>query len=343
LDVSNRGKPPILYHKGELLDVTGLSAEVRKTIADTGQRIVGIVINAVDDQLDGSDQLHVAWSLDEISFLRAILREARSAGRIIVVTSDHGHVVEQGTTYRRAEGGDRWRAATGVPAEDEREIAGGRVLTPASAKSAVMLWSEQTRFGAKKNGYHGGISPQEVVVPLSVFSPSLPVEGWKDAAPAAPGWWQDATTAPEITPAMPRVWPQPPKAKEDELPLFATRARAKLPTEDWISRLFSSSSYVAQRELASRGAPRDEDVQKVLEALASRGGKMTRVALAQKLDMPLIRLPGLLSAVKRVLNIDQSQVLNVDEAVDVVDLNITLLRQQFHLDQNNESQSTSSR
>jgi hypothetical protein len=238
---------------------------------------------------------------------------------------------------------DRWRPATGVTAEDEREITGSRVLTPAGAKSAVMLWGEGTRFGAKKNGYHGGISPQEVVVPLSVFSPSIPVEGWKDAAPAAPGWWEDLTTAPEIAPAMTRVSPPLPKAKEDELPLFATPPRGKPPIEDWILRLFSSSSYVAQRELASRGAPRDEDVRKVVEALAARGGKMTRVALAQKLEMPLMRLPGFLGAVKRVLNIDQSQVLNLDELIDVVELNIELLRKQFRLDQSNESQSTPSR
>jgi hypothetical protein len=136
--------------------------------------------------------------------------------------------------------------------------------------------------------------------------------------------------------------PPPSEAKEDELPLFATPLRVKPPIEDWISRLFSSSSYVAQRELASRGAPPDEDVRKVVEALAARGGKMTRVALAQKLDMPLMRLPGFLGAVKRVLNIDQSQVLNLDEPIDVVELNIELLRKQFRLDQSNESQSTPS-
>jgi hypothetical protein len=206
-----------------------------------------------------------------------------------------------------------------------------------------MLWGESTRFGAKKNGYHGGISPQEVVVPLSVFSPSIPIEGWKDAAPAAPGWWGDLITAPEITPAAPRVSPPPPNTKDDDLPLFATPPHAKPPIEHWISRLFSSSSYLAQRELASRGAPRDEDVRKVLEALTARAGKMTRVALAQKLDMPLVRLPGVLSAVKRVLNIDQSQVLNVDEAVDVVELNIALLRKQFRLDQSNDTQPASPR
>lgn len=59
--------------------------------------------------------------------------------------------------------------------------------------------------------------------------------------------------------------------------------------------------------------------------------------------MPLMRLPGFLGAVKRVLNIDQSQVLNLDEPIDVVELNIELLRKQFRLGQSNESQSTPSR
>jgi hypothetical protein len=175
-----------------------------------------------------------------------------------------------------------------------------------------------------------------LIMPIRVGSNFRKGQGWKDAAPAAPGWWEDLSTAPEITSATPRVSPLP-TAQDDELPLFATPPRAKPPIEDWISRLFSSGSYLAQRQLASRGAPRDEDVRKVLEALTGRAGKMTRVALAQKLDMPLVRLPGVLSAVKRVLNIDQSQVLNMDEAVDVVELNITLLRKQFRLDQSNDA------
>ena len=29
--------------------------------------------------------------------------------------------------------------------------------------------SERIRYGLKKNGYHGGISPQEMVVPIAVL------------------------------------------------------------------------------------------------------------------------------------------------------------------------------
>jgi hypothetical protein len=334
VSASSRGKPPILYHKGELADTVGLSPEVRSSIADTGQRVVGIVLNAIDDQLDGSDQLHFSWSLEDIRVLRPILREARDAARTLILTSDHGHILEDGTNYRRAEGGDRWRSSGGAVSEDELELSGGRVLTPTGATGAVLPWGENLRFGAKKNGYHGGISPQEVVVPISVFSPALPIDGWKDAAPTTPIWWQERASAPDLAPIpAPAASSPTSKLREGTLPLFERVTDATPQADNWISRLIASSSYVAQKELASRGAPRDEDVQKILEALGSRGGKLTRIALAQKIEVPLVRLPGLLSAVKRILNIDQSPILKVEEATDAVELNVELLRVQFRLDQ----------
>jgi len=45
---------------------------------------------------------------------------------------------------------------------------------------------------------------------------------------------------------------------------------------------------------------------------------------------------GLLSAVRRVLNVDQSPVVTVDEAASSVDLNIALLLQQFNLPRQGE-------
>lgn len=331
--VSSRGKPPIVFHKAELSDAGGLSSEVREAIADTSRRIVGIVHNAVDDQLDGSDQLHHSWSLDDLRILRPVLREARDAGRPLLLTSDHGHVLDNGTTLRSSEGGDRWRSATGSLANDECEIGSGRVLAPGGDKIIVMPWSEHVRFGAKKNGYHGGATLQEVVVPLCVMSPALRIEGWKGAAPATPAWWREHAPARPATPALALTRSvAPSRSGEHGLPLFERRAPTAAAAEDWVSQLLSSRTYSAQRELASRGAPRDEDVRTVLEALRSRGGKMGRVALAQQIHTPLVRLPGLLSAVKRVLNVDQSPVLKVDDSADTVDLNIELLCLQFRLD-----------
>jgi hypothetical protein len=56
---------------------------------------------------------------------------------------------------------------------------------------------------------------------------------------------------------------------------------------------------------------------------------MTRVGLSQALEMPTFRLGGLISAARRVLNVDQAQVLR-DDGDDLV-LDEELLRTQFGL------------
>ena len=34
------------------------------------------------------------------------------------------------------------------------------------SKALIAPWSEKVRYGVKKNGYHGGITPQEMIVKL---------------------------------------------------------------------------------------------------------------------------------------------------------------------------------
>lgn len=331
VSASTRGKPPVLFHKGDLGDAAGLAPEVREALADPGQRIVGIVHNAIDDYLDGPDQLHVSWSIDDIRALRPLLREAFDAGRALILTSDHGHVLEDGTSFRAASEGDRWRSPSGSASDDEVEIGGGRVLTPAGQRIAIMPWSERVRYGSKKNGYHGGVALQEVVIPLCVLSPGRTVEGWIEAAPSQPAWWHEGVAARPV----PGPWrPQsskgtlPPSA---DLPLFREAAKPHAAADDWIAALFSSSAYRDQKRLAARAAPSDEALRTVLVALQPRGGKLSKTALAHNAGVPLLRLPGLLSAAKRVLNIDQSAILRIDEPADTVELNIDLLIQQFGL------------
>jgi hypothetical protein len=151
---------------------TELSREVRDAIASPDQRVVGVVLNAVDDHLSGPEQVRPQWSLDYFSqHVAALLDEAGRADRIVVFASDHGHVLDADTEARKAENGDRWRAGGG-PAEDgECAIAGGRVNSSAGT-AIIAAWSERLRYGGKKNGYHGGISPQEVVVPICVMARS---------------------------------------------------------------------------------------------------------------------------------------------------------------------------
>lgn len=98
--------PPILFHKPSLQegDDAVLAGEVRKEIASTQRRVVGVVVNAVDDHLLKGEQIDTRWTRDEIKVLPALLHEAKLVGRLVVLLSDHGHVLDYKTVGRMQEG-----------------------------------------------------------------------------------------------------------------------------------------------------------------------------------------------------------------------------------------------
>lgn len=342
--------PPRLFHKGDLADSTNLAPEVRASIANPHQRVVGVVYNAVDDHLSGPDQLHQRWALEDLRLLAPLLREAREARRVVVITADHGHLLEDGTTQIGMAApvdkpSDRWRPGSDARAPHELALSGGRVVTPDSSKSVVCLWGESTRYAGRKNGYHGGVSPQEVTVPLSVIVPlGTSLAGWQLAAPAQPEWWELPHPAPSPTPAStltvtPATAPRRKAATpalaqtslfdpQDTPPPSSSPAQA---VDDWIGLLQASAIYASQKQLAARVALPDDKMRLLLVSLSERGGKLTRAALAQRLALPEVRLGGLLSAVRRMLNVDQAPVLTVDESAGTVELNRALLLQQFRV------------
>ena len=342
LAVSRPTAKPLLFHKSELGDGSGLSDQVREAIRAPNQKVIGVVYNAVDDHLGGSDQLHQTWSVSDLRLLGPLLHEARLAGRVLVITADHGHVLDEGTTQRSPTGigdGDRWRRCDGPVDRDEIELSGGRVLAPGGLTRVVMPWSEGVRYAGKKNGYHGGVTPQEVLVPLVALAPTAQVvPGWVPVAPLVPEWWEagQAPVQPQAqAPAAPRTAPAPTPGRrrkgserQTELVLTPTPGSAGA---DWVDRLLASPVYADQRRLAARIAPGEADLRRFLLALDSRGGKLGKTALAQRLGMPMVRIGGFLSAVRRVLNVDRSAVVSVDEAAGVVELNRDLLDIQFHL------------
>ena len=69
------------------------------------------------------------------------------------------------------------------PRRDEVLLQGPRVV--AAGQQLLAPWSERVRFGMKKNGYHGGATLQEVVLPLGIFAPpdtASKLAGWREAA-----------------------------------------------------------------------------------------------------------------------------------------------------------------
>ena len=75
----------------------------------------------------------------------------------------------------------------------------------------------------------------------------------------------------------------------------------------------------------------EERIHAILAALDERGGKLTRPALAKRIGVPPMRLGGMISALRRLLNVEGYAVLSVDEQSDTVELNIKQLFTQFGL------------
>jgi hypothetical protein len=338
---SRPGSPPRLFHKAELGPGPELETPVRDALIDRAQRVVGIVHNAIDSQLSGSDQLDVSWSTDALRQVTALLRLSRDAGRAVVVIGDHGHVLEQGTVQRPGVPGDRWRTAVDDPGEGEIALSGGRALAPGGSHAIVVAWSERVRYASRRVGYHGGASPQEVLVPIGVFAAGEPPAGWDAAPPAEPAWWYGAEREPPRLAQMPPVFlPHPkPRRRADlrQLDLLTPLPQSigvttvqGYATPAWIEALLASPIYDAQHRLAGRSAPPADQLRALLSALMARSGRLSRTALAQALSTPLFRIGGLVNAARRVLNVDQAQILMIDG--DDVVLNETLLRAQFALD-----------
>lgn len=332
--------PPKLFHKGDLADAGNLAAEVRASISNPQQRVVGVVYNAVDDHLSGPDQLNQRWALEDLRLLLPLLHEAREARRVVLLTADHGHLLEDGTTLVRGGESDRWRPGTTTVSPQELAVSGGRVVTSDGSNEVVCLWGESSRYAGRKNGYHGGLSPQEVTVPLSVFVPvGFNLPQWSPAPPTQPEWWEltpIVQVKKQAVPASPPPSRKKPAQVDAQPGLFgkldlAPPVLPEVPVNDWIGELLSSSIYASQRQLAARVALPDDKMRLLLEALAERGGKLSRSVLAARLSLAEVRMGGLLSAVRRLLNVDQMPVLTVDEASGSVELNIALLQQQFNL------------
>jgi hypothetical protein len=333
--LTDGGKPPELFHKAQLTsDESGLAVEVRKTIGSSNHRIVAVVVNAVDSHLTSNEQIETQWTKNSIKPLGGLLHEAHLADRAVVLVSDHGHILEQDSQLISTDGecGERWRPPSGELRDDELEISGNRVLKP-SGNALVAPWTESVRYSIKKNGYHGGFNPQEMVIPIGVLCPidSCP-DDWTEAKVAAPEWWdlplETTVTEPLPPPKVRRAEPKPPPDRLFD-PVPAGEEADQL--VEWVTAMMESELFESQKSLAGRQVPDDDTIKKIISTLDQNGGKMTIQSLARATEFPPGRLRGLVAVLQRILNIDSYQVLWRDDATQTFELNRELLLQQFGL------------
>ena len=329
-DASSRSHPPRLFLKSDLMDPAegGLSKDVRDEIGSPRRRVIAAVVNAVDDLLTKGDQVSLPWELDHLHVLGRLLDAAQAAGRLVILTSDHGHVLDDQGELRAGGEGDRYRCTGGTPAAGELEVRGPSVGSFAGGRF-IAPWSERIHYTSRKAGYHGGLSPQEVIVPVALFSrEEFNLKGLVPTPAAQPSWWAEegagGTEEPSAGPTVAKL--------ERELPLFAAaEQRAQAAARDWIEHLLASPVYQRQAGLAGRTAISPDLLRAILGALQDRGDRMLKSALAQRIGQPEFRLPGVIASLRRVMNVDGYPVITFEEASGTVCLNRQLLKTQFEI------------
>lgn len=324
-------KPPVLFHKKDLKVEGGeIAPSVRQAILDPERRIVGVVVNAVDDHLDKGSQLRLADGLRALRPLRPLLDVASEADRVVVLASDHGHILEHGSTVKPHEGsGERWRPADSDPMEDEVRLEGPRVIADGSA--IVVPATETIRYVPfEKRGYHGGATPQEVLCPLVVlFTGGKSIAGWETLPILEPAWWNRAPEPAVQRAARPEVEAVvEPSGQASFLAPDGELVTSAAERSGWIMDLLQSSLWASQQEAAGRAALDDESAAQILSLFDESGGVVPSAALARQLQVSATRARGKLEALKRVLNFDGYGVLTV-EVDGTGRLDFSLLETQF--------------
>ncbi|MGX1932288.1 BREX-2 system phosphatase PglZ [Microbacterium resistens] len=331
----------IVFHKDDLRSEAGyaLPPAVADAISDPTRKIVAAVLNTIDDALASADVDALRWTLRSVANLEALLAAAHTAGRIVILTSDHGHIVERGSELRNVpESSARWRVPTsGTVQTDEVEVSGPRVLAPGG--TAILAVSDGIRYASKKAGYHGGASLAELTIPILVLKPrgTDDPSGWFEAPPQEPTWWNEPNLS-DVPPAQPVAAAPKPKTKtakapsQTEPPLFDLEPEvvAAAPTATGLGgKLIASRTYRGRRNLAGRHPVEDSVVVTVIDTLAAGGGRAHRDTLAVQLGVAAYAFDGVLTALRRVLNVDGYPVLDRDADGVTVLLDVPLLREQF--------------
>jgi hypothetical protein len=257
------------------------------------------------------------------------MEQARRAGRVVVLTSDHGHIVErrEGRLESAKEmSSNRSKPYDGSPiGEGEIRITGKRVLRHDG--DAVLAVDERLRYGPLKAGYHGGAAPAEVVVPIHVLTPGEAPAGWQLSPPQMPSWWQGVAPAP-AAPVAP-VSVQLPKS---DLPTLFDEVDSEpvAAVEDLASRVVASPVYAAQRARATRVSIKDERIAILLRVLLNAPGhRLDAASAATALGVAKVQLAGAVPMLQRLLNVEQYAVLERDADGQTLVLDADLLAEQF--------------
>ena len=319
--VSTKAKPK-LFLKGTLSEAgnTTLSTEVRNTLEDLNQQVVSILLNVVDDQLSGSDQLKITWEVDKLHFLRQILDSACVGERTVVLVSDHGNVLELNQTQKIGEkltGGDRYRDDGDlIDSANEVRIEGSRIERATGQRSVVTAATDRIRYSSKKAGYHGGSADMELVIPVAILQKGQDEtpDGWDYVDLIAPDWWQwdsdtaDSADSTPISRPRKRKVKAPAKTETLNLELFAKDTPEEAEAT-WVDTLFNSAVFNEQFDSLGRTPLKKPMIRTFMNIMERRKGAAPMVTVAAEMGLPAMRLRGMVAQLRRLFNIDGYEIV----------------------------------
>jgi hypothetical protein len=328
-----------LFHADGVRGPAGevLGEDLSRALSDP-RVLVAVVLNTIDDALDrGREGSRAGWRVADVGVLHALLDYARYHGRAVVITSDHGHVLERGGALRQAPDlrSARHRAGDGPVADGEVALAGSRVVAPGNR--VVALWDPDARYASRRAGYHGGASLAEVTVPLLAFLPlgAAAPAGWRALADQHPAWWSALPRPSQPAPA------ERAPARRPRRPVLPGQAALELPEAPapsappaggglLVDELLASEMFAAQHGLTPRRVP-VEKIRAAVTALLDAGGVLAVTALADRAGEQPARAGGFVTTLQRIFNVDNYPVLSVIDDGRTARLDTRLLREQFGL------------
>lgn len=352
--------PPLLL-RTDAESQTGHLTDAARKLVEGSERAVGVVVNAVDDQLTTKPGYQVHANRTTIKALEPLLTLAKDAGRAVLLIADHGHVtstrphtdVETGKV--KAEKA-RYREVDADASVSDREVVvfGPNAFTERKGKRLALLYGETDRYVSQRHvGEHGGASLAEVVTPaLLIGSQDLRAlvaeegEALDVVAYPVPAWWRldvpvgkqsvSSVAGPKM-PSKPGAKPKSPTA-ESQLVLSAfvpptppAPAVAPMPVpvaptpSRWATRLgeiFADLEKGRKEQVVKRVVP-------AVELLVEHDGRLAEDVFAGALGQALRNVGGLVALMGEFLNEDGYQVIEHDAVGKQVRLDLNRLKELF--------------
>jgi hypothetical protein len=342
--------PPRLLLRADVQTDSGHASPEALSLVRSTDRVVGIVINAIDEQLKAGQQIAVPYTVKSIRPLQDLLLAAAQTERAVLLIADHGHV--PGARLRPITAnlqplGARWRALGPgeKPLDCEVELKGEGVCVPRGKEAVALLVRETDVHGSLSHeGEHGGAALSEVIAPaILIGAESLSAQYFRgdNRDPALdqrafprPSWWDlqlpSAKTSavpakakkdrPQLALALPgEVAPKVPSPPPPPRPVALVSA----PWHKRIEEALKAKPEAARSRLFAELVPR---LQVLLEA---DNHQLAPGEFASRVGVLPFRVPGVIASMQEVLNLDGYAVVSFEQAQQLVRLDRSLFQLMF--------------